>query len=74
MSLSQHLDDVGETYGEHFAHAGGYGVAMIVGGLACLVHAVAPFLFERTASDCVSRLYGRMARRGRVAPLNGVRS
>jgi hypothetical protein len=61
----RHPRSVGETYGEHFAVAAGFGFAMIVAGVACLVHAALPFLFERTGSDCVLRLQGRMiARRG----------
>jgi hypothetical protein len=68
VSLTKHLDEVGETYGEHFAHAGGYGVTLVVAGLACLVHAVAPFLFERTGSDAIRTLHGRMASRGRMDP------
>jgi hypothetical protein len=68
VSLTNHLEDVGETYGEHFVHAGGYGVTMILAGLACLIHAAAPFLFERTGSDAIRALHGRMARRGRMDP------
>jgi uncharacterized ferritin-like protein (DUF455 family) len=68
VHLNKHLDEVGESYGEHFAHAGGYGVTMVLAGLACLVHAVAPFLFERTGSDAIRTLHGRMARRGRMNP------
>lgn len=66
MSLSRHLDEVGETYSEHFLHAGSYGVTLFVAGLACLVHALLPFLFERTASDCIKSLHARMTARGRM--------
>jgi hypothetical protein len=65
--LTQHLEEVDESYTEHMAHAGGYGVALLVAGLACLVHAVAPFLFERTGSDCIRTLHARMSSRGRIA-------
>jgi uncharacterized ferritin-like protein (DUF455 family) len=68
VSLNQHLDEVGETYGEHFVHAGSYGVTLVVAGLACLVHAALPFLFERTGSDAIRTLHGRMASRGRMDP------
>jgi hypothetical protein len=68
VSLNKHLDEVGETYGEHFVHAGGYGVTLVVAGLACLVHAALPFLFERTGSDAIRTLHGRMASRGRMDP------
>jgi uncharacterized membrane protein len=65
-SLTKHLDEVGETYGEHFTHAGSYGVTLLVAGVACMVHAILPFLFERTASDCIKTLHARMSARGRM--------
>ena len=66
--FGKHLQDVGETYDEHFVHAGRYGLVLIGAGLACLVHAVLPFLFERTGSKCISQLYDQMAGRGRMSP------
>lgn len=60
MSFTQHPREVGETYGEHFMVAGSFGVAMLVGGLACLVHAVLPFLCTTTGSRTVRRLHDRM--------------
>ena len=42
--------------------------SLILAGLACLIHAAAPFLFERTGSDAIRTLHGRMARRGRMDP------
>ena len=58
-----HPRSVGESYGEHAATAARFGFAMIVGGAACVVHAVLPFLFARTASDTVKRLYAQMKAR-----------
>ena len=58
--FTEHLDDVGETYVEHLSHASGFGVAMLVGGVACLLHAVLPFAFETTGSDTIRRLHDRM--------------
>ncbi len=58
-----HPHDVGESYGEHFATAAGFGTRMVVGGLACIVHAVVPALFVRTASDTVKSLYATMKAR-----------
>ena len=68
LPLTRHLDEVGETYGEHMVHAGSYGVTLVVAGLACLVHAVLPFLFERTGSAAIKSLHARMAARGRMDP------
>ena len=36
---------------------------MLWGGLACMVHALIPVLFVRTASDSVKRLYALMKAR-----------
>lgn len=58
-----HPRSVGESYGEHAATAARFGVTMMVGGAACIVHAVLPFLFVRTASDSVKRLYAQMMAR-----------
>jgi len=58
-----HPRSVGESYREHARTAAGFGAAMVVGGAACLVHAVLPTLFARTASDTVKRLYAQMRAR-----------
>lgn len=55
-----HPADVGESYGEHLRTAGRFGLAMIVGGAACLVHAVVPGLFATRGSDTIARLHRRM--------------
>ncbi|QHL89818.1 hypothetical protein GVO57_01980 [Sphingomonas changnyeongensis] len=55
-----HPRQVGETYAEHFAAAGGFGVRMVAGGLACMVHALVPALFVTTGSGTVKRLYDQM--------------
>lgn len=65
-SFTRHPHQVGETYGEHMAAAAGFGWTLVGAGIACLIHAVFPFLFEKTASACVARLHGTMALRGRL--------
>lgn len=60
ISFTEHPHAVGETYREHFAVAGTFGVAMLVGGLACLVHAVLPFLCTTTGSRTIRGLHDRM--------------
>lgn len=64
-AFNRHPSSVGESYGEHLAQAAGFGMTMIAAGAACLVHAIFPFWFEKTASHCVQRLHTRMAARGR---------
>ena len=58
-----HPASVGETYAEHFRVAAYFGLSMVAGGLACLVHALFPALFERTGSASVKRLYSKMIER-----------
>ncbi len=58
--FTEHPAEVGESYGEHFRAAGGFGVKMIGGGIACVVHAVVPGLFITTGSGTVNRLYQQM--------------
>ena len=55
-----HPTEVGETYTEHFAAAGGFGVKMVVGGVACMIHAVIPAAFVTTGSGTVKKLYDQM--------------
>ncbi len=70
--FTEHPRSVGETYVEHLGVAARCGVAMIGAGIACLVHALLPFLFVRTASDCLTRLYQRMvAQRSRLQAVPG---
>jgi hypothetical protein len=58
-----HPRSIGESYGEHARTAFGFGWAMLWGGLACIVHALVPALFMRTASDTVKQLYAQMKAR-----------
>lgn len=62
-----HPRSVGESYATHFGVAGRFGLRMIGGGLACLVHAVAPSLFVKTGSATVRRLYCDMQPRSERA-------
>ena len=43
-----------------FGHAAWFGVRMIGGGLACLVHAVFPFLCVRTGSQMMNKLHSKL--------------
>ena len=65
-AFNRHPSSVGESYGQHLAQASGFGMTMITAGAACLVHAVFPFWFEKTASDCIRRLHAKMSARLRV--------
>lgn len=59
-AFTEHPASVGETYGEHLAHASGFGWRMILGGFACILHGLLPFLFVKTGSRQIETLHGRM--------------
>ena len=61
--LTHPLEETGETHGEHGGKAAGFGLRMIAGGLACIVHAFFPFLFETAGSDTVRQLHGTLCKR-----------
>lgn len=66
--MTAHPSSVGESYLEHLVFATRFGVSMIVGGLACCVHGVLPFLCTSTGSRIVLALHGRIRSRGRGVP------
>ena len=59
-AFAEHPASVGETYGEHFVVAGSFGWALFKASLACFVHAVLPFAFEKTGSKVITELHTRM--------------
>ena len=65
-SFVDHPRSVGESYGEHFAVASGFGLRLIAAGLACLVHACVPAWFTRSGSSAVRAMAREMEQRARV--------
>ncbi len=61
--FTEHPASVGESYGEHFVQATRFGARLMFSGVACMVHAVLPFLFVRTASNNIAHLHGVMTAR-----------
>ncbi len=55
-----HPASVDESYPEHMRVAAGFGVAMLLGSLACFTHALVPALFKRTGSSTVKRLHAKL--------------
>jgi hypothetical protein len=55
-----HPRSLGETYWQHQRRALRFGSSMVAAGIACLVHAVIPAVFVRTASTTVLRLHDQM--------------
>lgn len=58
--FTEHPATVGETYGEHFVSAMGFSLSMLKAAFCCGVHAILPFMFEKTGSECITNLYNRM--------------
>lgn len=73
-AFTEHPASVGESYGEHLGRALCFGTRMIFAGIACLVHAVLPFLFVRTGSQAINELNERMVVNRRVVPLPPIAS
>jgi hypothetical protein len=59
-AFTEHPRSVGESYWEHMAVSLSFAGAMLLGAGAALVHALLPFLFVRTGSGIIDRLYQRM--------------
>ena len=72
--FTRHLHSVDESYLEHARHALGFSAGLLVGGVVCLVHALLPFLFERTGSDIIRRLHGRMVENRHLLKTGGGRA
>lgn len=61
--FTAHPHAVDETYVEHLVFAGGCALRMLAAGFAALVHAVFPFLFERTASRLMAPIAMKLVAR-----------
>lgn len=57
--FTRHPQSVGETYFEHMGMASGFAISMFAAAVVCAVHAVLPFMFEKTASRMIADLYQR---------------
>jgi hypothetical protein len=58
--FTAHPASVGESYGEHLVRATCFGGRMVMAGLACMLHALLPFVFVRTGSVAVDELHAQM--------------
>ena len=61
--FTAHPARVNETYWQHMAFAGKFAFVLFSAALAALIHAILPFLFERTASTLVASLYAKTHKR-----------
>ena len=58
-----HPHSVDESYFEHLLFAGGFALRLVGAGLAALVHALVPCLFEKTASNMIAKMYAKISNR-----------
>ncbi|MEM8578794.1 MAG: DUF6356 family protein [Pseudomonadota bacterium] len=61
--FTAHPAQVGESYLGHLSVAAGFAFRLALAAGAALVHALLPWLFERTASDIVMRLSAKLSAR-----------
>ena len=61
-----HPASVGESYFEHMGMALSFAGALLFAGVACLVHALLPFLFTSTARETIEVLHRRIVTHRRV--------
>lgn len=55
--FTKHPASVKETYTQHLVFASKLGLRMVLLGVIAITHGILPFLFEKTASTGVARLY-----------------
>ena len=59
-AFTEHPASVGETYFEHLLTALSFSLTMLKGAVVCAVHALLPFLFTKTGSECIECLHHKM--------------
>lgn len=64
--FTDHPASVGESYTQHMGQAGSFGFRLLFAGIACLVHAVLPFMFVHTGSRMIAQLNERMVLKRRA--------
>jgi len=59
-----HLDQVDESYPEHFRAALGISLRLAAASAACALHAIVPGVCTRTASRGIARVHAHLTSRG----------
>ena len=54
---------VDESYFEHLLFAGGFALRLVGAGMAALIHALIPCLFEKTASQMIIKMHDKIHNR-----------
>lgn len=58
-----HLDSVHENYLAHFTFAAWFGLRLIGAGVASILHALCPAIFQSRTSSSLNKLYEEMQER-----------
>jgi len=66
--FNEHPASVGETYWQHLLRASWFAGKMLMGAGACFIHALLPFLFEKTGSQTITQLHAAMVTNRRRVP------
>lgn len=61
--FTEHPHSINETYFQHLCFALLFGGQMLVGGIACVLHAFFPFIFEKTGSNMLLKMTHRFIER-----------
>lgn len=59
----KHLDQVKENYFKHLLEAILISLCLFIASLACLFHAIFPFVFKKTASTIMRKILTRTDKR-----------
>jgi hypothetical protein len=58
-----HPRSVDESYFEHLRFVGGFALRLLGAGVAALVHALVPNLFEKTVSQMITQMHDKIHNR-----------
>lgn len=72
--FTSHPATVSETYTEHLRFASATGFRMVLGGLACILHGLFPFVFTTVGSRTIRRLYDRLSAGHRAPVMQRIRA
>jgi len=66
--FTDHPNSVNETYLEHMHMSSSFGFWLAAATFCAFIHAIFPFLFEKTASNIIRKLHDRMVANRVVKP------
>ena len=61
--FTKHPESIGETYLEHLYFALRTGFKLMLGGMACMIHGIFPFMFQTTGSTVAKKMLADVERR-----------